>query len=127
MTTNSEDNKKRKSAPQSETPSTSAAGGDGSAATDTNDNAAATKSAATNSAAAEKSVPLPDPPLDIDDECNVRWRDGNHILKAKIIERRPLNYVQTKRKKKRTKAQMSVKGLKADEIEYYIHYVKQDR
>lgn len=122
MTTNSEDSKKRKSAPQSETPSTSAAGGDGSAATDTKDNAAATKSAADG-----KSVPLPDPPLDIDDECNVRWRDGNHILKAKIIERRPLNYVQTKRKKKRTKAQMSVKGLKADEIEYYIHYVKQDR
>mmetsp|Transcript_2857 Transcript_2857/g.6720 ORF Transcript_2857/g.6720 Transcript_2857/m.6720 type:complete len:486 (+) Transcript_2857:198-1655(+) len=123
MTTNSEDNKKRKLAPQAETPSTSAAGGESAATTDTTNNNNNTGSKPANN---RKSVPLPDPPLDIDDTCDVRWRDGNHILKARIIERRPLNYMQTKRKQKR-KAQMSVKGLKADEIEYYIHYEKQDR
>ena len=117
MTTANED-KKRKLAKDDNT-STSAGGGD-SATKDTDKN----NSKSSNG----KSVPLPDPPLDIDDQCNVRWRDGNNILRAKIIERRPLNYMQTKRKRKQgSKAQMSVKGLKADEIEYYIHYEKQDR
>ena len=114
------DEKKRKLS-QDEHPSRSAAGGD-SAMTD------ADKS--TNKSSNGKSVALPDPPLDIDDECDVRWRDGNHILRSKIIERRPLNYMQNKRKRKhkhKSKAQMSVKGLKADEIEYYIHYEKKDR
>jgi len=110
MTTTNEDMKLK-----AEPPSTSAASGE---ATTSNINVKA--------AASAKPILLLDPPLDIDDECDVRWRDGNASLRSKIIERRPLNYMRQKRKQKR-KAQVTVKGLKADEIEYYIHYEEQDR
>ena len=68
-------------------------------------------------------------PLEIDDQCDVLWRDGKQTLRCKIIERRPLNF--RKRKKsnnsKDTAAATSVENLKADEIEYYVHYINQDR
>lgn len=65
-----------------------------------------------------------DQPLKIDDHCDVRWKEGDQILPAKVIERRPLNY----RKRKNKKGPMpDVEGLKPNQVEYYIHYVGQDR
>eukprot|EP00980_Cylindrotheca_fusiformis_P015870 scaffold4637_cov128-Cylindrotheca_fusiformis.AAC.41 len=63
-------------------------------------------------------------PLNVDDKCDVRWRDGDQSLRAKVIERRPLNYRKRKGKRKASKA---VDNLKPDEIEYYIHYENHDR
>ena len=66
-------------------------------------------------------------PLDIDDLCDVLWRDGKQTVKAKVVERRPANYRKRKTKGTAASAAMKVDGLKADEIEYYIHYVDHDR
>lgn len=63
-------------------------------------------------------------PLEVDDLCDVKWRDGNQTLRAKVIERRPLNY---RKRKKKDPSIPPVDTLKADEIEYYIHYENHDR
>lgn len=62
--------------------------------------------------------------LGVDDKCDVRWRDGKQSLRAKVVDRRPLNY--RKRKGKGTSLP-SVENLKPEEIEYYIHYETHDR
>jgi hypothetical protein len=72
----------------------------------------------------EKTMKAVDKPLDVDDKCDVRWREGNQTLRAKVIERRPLHY--RKRKTKETSTP-SVEKLKPDEVEYYIHYENHDR
>lgn len=64
-------------------------------------------------------------PLGIDDMCDVRWRGGDQTLKAVIIERRPLHF--RKRKSKKDSTMPPVDHLKPDEVEYYVHYVDQDR
>ncbi len=63
-------------------------------------------------------------PLEVDDMCDVQWREGNQSLRAKVIERRPLNY---RKRKKKDPSIPSVETLKAEEIEYYIHYDNHDR
>lgn len=67
-------------------------------------------------------IQVVDRPLEIDDECDVRWKTGDQVLPAKVIERRPLN-----RRKRKNKRELMVDGLLPDEIEYYIHYVGHDR
>jgi hypothetical protein len=66
-----------------------------------------------------------DKPLEVDDSCDVQWREGNQSLRAKVIERRPLNY--RKRKKLKETSMPPVESLKANEIEYYVHYESHDR
>lgn len=63
-------------------------------------------------------------PLEIDDKCDVQWRDGSQQLRAKVVERRPLNY---RKRKKKDPNLPSIEELKPDEIEYYIHYENHDR
>jgi hypothetical protein len=63
-------------------------------------------------------------PLDVDDKCDVRWRDGSQSLRTKVIERRPLK---NKKRKKKGNSLPSVDNLKPEEIEYYIHYENHDR
>ena len=76
-----------------------------------------------------------DGPPEIDDTCDVLWRDEKQQLRCKVIERRPVNF----RKRKTTMSTSKnlklqkhhgpepVDGLKAEEIEYYVHYLNQDR
>jgi histone acetyltransferase MYST1 len=71
----------------------------------------------------EKDVSL-EKPLDVDDKCDVRWRDGNQSLPAKVIERRPLH---CRKRKKKDPTVPPVEDLKPEEIEYYVHYVDHDR
>ena len=78
----------------------------------------------TNSKMTSENDATVDEPLDIDDKCDVRWREGNQSLRAKVVERRPLNF--RKRKTKYT-SPPPMDTLKPDEIEYYIHYENQDR
>jgi hypothetical protein len=65
-----------------------------------------------------------DRPLEIDDKCEVLWRDGKQSLRAMVIECRPSNF---RKRKKKNQANDSVENLNADEIEYYVHYIGQDR
>eukprot|EP00934_Nitzschia_sp_Nitz4_P008452 Nitzschia sp. Nitz4//scaffold76_size158648//130885//132553//NITZ4_002567-RA/size158648-augustus-gene-0.144-mRNA-1//1//CDS//3329557908//8442//frame0 len=67
-----------------------------------------------------------DKPLNINDRCEVKWRNGDFNLKAKIVERRPLS-LRTNPSLKRGASLPPVDGLKPDEVEYYIHYVEHDR
>jgi len=74
-------------------------------------------------------------PLEIGDECQVKWRDGSKKL-AKIIERRPLN---SRKRKKRNGSDLisnsnegvtdkqSFSKLKPDQVEYYVHLIDYDR
>ena len=81
----------------------------------------------------------------------VTWRDGSQKLMAVVIERRPSNYWEIRKKAKSRVASgttsevkrnladekpssnlkncgfSSCLGLKADQIHYYIHYVDCDR
>jgi len=66
-------------------------------------------------------------PLDIDDKCDVKWRAGDKTLRAVIIERRPKNYRKRRAVNKKDRTVLSVENLKADEIEYYVHYIDHDR
>jgi hypothetical protein len=63
-------------------------------------------------------------PLEVDDKCEVLWRDEKQSLPAVVIERRPLNYRKRKTKEKHVP---TIETLQADEIEYYVHYEGQDR
>ena len=63
-------------------------------------------------------------PLSVDDKCHVLWREGEQSLPAIVIERRPIHY--RKRKKKQDDIP-SLETLRADEIEYYVHYEGHDR
>mmetsp|Transcript_22586 Transcript_22586/g.26180 ORF Transcript_22586/g.26180 Transcript_22586/m.26180 type:complete len:495 (+) Transcript_22586:248-1732(+) len=85
-------------------------------------------------------------PLQIGDKGLVTWRDGTEKLMAEVIERRPANFWK-RRKKRKLKATNSSEvgangkikslgvhndaeelvGLKADEIDYYVHYEAHDR
>jgi hypothetical protein len=60
----------------------------------------------------------------IDDQCNVEWRDGQ-ILRAKIVDRRPL--CNRKLKPEERLPNTAVEEMKAEEIEYYVHYMDHDR
>ena len=66
-------------------------------------------------------------PPQINDHCKIRWRDGEKILLAKVVERRPL--IQSRRNKKRKGfgSAAEMEALKAEQIEYYVHYVHHDR
>jgi histone acetyltransferase MYST1 len=71
-------------------------------------------------------------PLEVDDQCFVIFRDGPEQLRAKIVERRPLNYKETqgKKRKKRDSPHHSYdipESAKAADLEYYVHYVNHDR
>jgi hypothetical protein len=65
-------------------------------------------------------------PLEVDDRCEVLWRDETQSLPAIVIERRSLNYRKRKTKEKE-KDVPAIETLQADEIEYYVHYEGQDR
>ena len=79
--------------------------------------------------------------MKIGDQCQVKWRDGTEKL-AKVVERRPINY--RKRKKKNGTAALDTdslsldgndvgegkdmfKNFKADQVEYYVHFIDYDR
>lgn len=62
-------------------------------------------------------------PLQVDDKCSVLWRNGEQILPAVVVERRPLGH----RKRKQNERLPDVSTLKAAEVEYYVHYVDHDR
>ena len=67
---------------------------------------------------------LSEEPLQIGDKCMVQWRDEEgKFLEAVVIERRPIGH----RKRKKNDPIPDLSTLKADEIEYYIHYVDHDR
>jgi len=67
-----------------------------------------------------------DKPLEIGDQCVVRWRGGDQTLPAVIIERRPLKY--RKRKSKKDSAKLpAIETLKPEQVEYYVHFVDHDR
>mmetsp|Transcript_20467 Transcript_20467/g.31560 ORF Transcript_20467/g.31560 Transcript_20467/m.31560 type:complete len:562 (+) Transcript_20467:381-2066(+) len=78
-----------------------------------------------------------DKPLQIGDTCKVLWRDGIQVLAATIVERRPITVnpdgSPKKKRQRRSVAsegaheQESVEGLKAEEVEYYVHYIDHDR
>ena len=83
------------------------------------------------------------------------WRDGKEKLKAVVIERRPADYWKRRKKRKLKSSSSSnsidgiagsnnmgissngklgvrsnqeeLVGLKADEIDYYVHYEAHDR
>ena len=59
-------------------------------------------------------------PLQINDKCQVKWRNGDTLLNAVVIERRPVGH----RKRKKT---LDLSTLSAKEIEYYVHYLQHDR
>jgi len=65
-------------------------------------------------------------PLELDDHCKVRWRDGKLVLSCRIVERRPL-HERRKRKKGGGSATVDIDSLKPEEVEYYVHYVDHDR
>ena len=64
-----------------------------------------------------------DEPPQIHDRCDVQWRGGLQTLKAVVVERRPLSH----RKRKKEDSVPDLDSLKAEEIEYYIHYIDRDR
>jgi hypothetical protein len=70
--------------------------------------------------AAQEELP---PPLQVDDKCEVLWRNGEQKLPAVVVERRPLGH----RKRKKNERAPDLSTLKADEIEYYVHYDEHDR
>lgn len=81
---------------------------------------------------AEASTPTPHA-LEIDDKCQVRWRgDGEKTLLAVVVERRPMNHRKRQKTKSNSKGDsknvaVDITTLKADEIEYYVHYENHDR
>ncbi|CAB9505839.1 Histone acetyltransferase of the MYST family [Seminavis robusta] len=68
-------------------------------------------------------------PLEIGDHCNVRWRDGEQVLMARVVERRPLLEGSRKRRKgsAATATAVDIETLKPEEVEYYVHYTEHDR
>jgi hypothetical protein len=62
-------------------------------------------------------------PLQVDDKCNILWRNGEQKLPAVVVERRPLGH----RKRKKNERAPDLSTLKADAIEYYVHYTDHDR
>jgi hypothetical protein len=61
-------------------------------------------------------------PLQVDDKCDILWR-SEQKLPAVVVERRPLGH----RKRKKNERAPDISTLKADEIEYYVHYIDHDR
>jgi hypothetical protein len=68
----------------------------------------------------EESLPLP---LQVDDKCSILWRNGEQKLPAVVVERRATGH----RKRKKNERVPDLSTLKADEIEYYVHYIDHDR
>jgi hypothetical protein len=62
-------------------------------------------------------------PLQVDDKCDILWRNGEQKLPAVVVERRPMGH----RKRKKNERAPDLSTLKADEIEYYVHYSDHDR
>jgi hypothetical protein len=71
---------------------------------------------------AEESLALPQP-LQVDDKCNILWRNGEQKLPAVVVERRATGH----RKRKKNERAPDLSSLSADEIEYYVHYIDHDR
>jgi histone acetyltransferase MYST1 len=64
-----------------------------------------------------------DDPLQIRDKCQVHWRDDDGmLLEAIVIERRPIGH-----RKRKKNDPIDFSGVRADHIEYYVHYVDHDR
>ena len=84
-------------------------------------------------AEASTSTPQGHSALEIDDKCQVRWRgDGEKTLLAVVVERRPMNHRKRQKTKSNSKGDsknvaVDITTLKADEIEYYVHYENHDR
>jgi hypothetical protein len=61
-------------------------------------------------------------PLQVDDKCDILWR-SEQKLPAVVVERRPFGH----RKRKKNERAPDISTLKAEEIEYYVHYIDHDR
>lgn len=59
-------------------------------------------------------------PLQVNDVCDVHWRNGERTLKAKVISRRPS-------RKRKAQAENSNNLTGANDYEYYVHYEGHDR
>lgn len=77
-------------------------------------------------------TPLTVEPLQINDRCQVQWREENEYLDAIIIDRRPVGH--RKRRKKNEPSSSTLDGASStgttvatNEMEYYVHYIKHDR
>eukprot|EP00978_Attheya_sp_CCMP212_P023710 scaffold73105_cov49-Attheya_sp.AAC.7 len=72
-------------------------------------------------------------PMQIGDQCMVRWRGGSEKLLASVVERRPLGLAALSRKRNRKQlheAEVESDGfvnVKVDQIDYYVHYINHDR
>jgi hypothetical protein len=77
---------------------------------------------AATTAASEQLQALP-LPLQVDDKCSILWRNGEQKLPAIVVERRATGH----RKRKKNEKAPDLSTLKADEIEYYVHYIDHDR
>jgi hypothetical protein len=90
-------------------------------------------------AAAAASTPQDLTPLQIGDCCHVTWRDGTTSLAAKVIERRRAKSsslpapvaaaaVDPKTTDEPPLKKSKMEGEeKAEDYEYYVHYVEHDR
>ena len=65
-------------------------------------------------------------PLEINDQCKVRWRGGEQVLLARVVERRP-RHACRKRKKGGNNVNLDVATLKPEDVELYVHYIGHDR
>ncbi|KAL3801857.1 hypothetical protein ACHAWO_003863 [Cyclotella atomus] len=102
----------------------------------------------TEPAATTPNPPSEDTPLTEGDTCDILWRDGSTVLKAKVIERRLLTTTAMANSNSNSKQQRVVAaslsaeppakkaksedepldhGRRAGDYEYYVHYVEHDR
>lgn len=63
-------------------------------------------------------------PLQMDDQCLVRWRDQQLPLRAKVVERRPRGH---RKRKNEDVSAIDLDTCPADALEYYVHYIGHDR
>ena len=100
----------------------------------------------TEPAATTPNPPSEDTPLTEGDTCDILWRDGSTVLKAKVIERRLLTTTamansnskqqrvvaaslsaEPPAKKAKAEDEPLDHGRRAGDYEYYVHYVEHDR
>lgn len=66
-----------------------------------------------------------DTPLQVNDRCQVQWREEKgEFLDAVVVHRRPRHH---RKRKKKNEPLVDLDALKADELEYYVHYISHDR
>ena len=75
-------------------------------------------------------------PLDIGDMGMVKWRGREEKLWAVVVERRPADYWQRRKRQRKqqqpqddphTGKEKTVVEMKANGLHYYVHYVAHDR